>query len=268
MRTSLRRLGRGIALAAIATLTALSVPGVASASEPAGTAFGQTCAPVQIIAIPGSNETSDGAALADPVGVIAGIAEDVTAADDNFVRVHFIGYPAELIPYGNSRRHGYEATYSTLKYYASQCAATRFILIGYSQGAHIAGDIAATIGGGNHPVSADRVLSVRLLADPARNPDFPAVGIEGPRLLDGSGIDSVRGDFGVLNDRTTEYCADLDAVCNFTRTSAAALVPEIWSSSPHTSYRQLVIPGTNQTYTDRIASDVIQDIYNPAGVTF
>jgi hypothetical protein len=234
----------------------------AEADEPDGTAFGQACGAVTVLAIPGSNETRDGVGRDAAVATLADATAYVTEHADASVRTHYLGYPAQLVPYGDSRAHGYEAAWSTVNYYAQQCPYTSFILLGYSQGAHIAGDLAATIGIQASPVSADRIRSVHLLADPARDPDVPVVGSGGAS----GGMFGQRGDFGALNGRVTEYCNDQDAVCNSSFSSVGNSLASFFGA--HTSYESALLPNGQQTYTQAMSDALVQDIVNLNGATY
>ena len=76
------------------------------------------------------------------------------------------------------------------------CPGSRVMLFGYSQGAHVAGDVAARIGAGQDPrVPADRVLAVGLFGDPARSAGVRTV----PAGVTGQGVLPAReGGFGAL----------------------------------------------------------------------
>ena len=50
----------------------------------------------------------------------------------------------------------------------NNCPLTSYVLVGFSQGAVIAGDIASDIGNGRGPVDEDLVLGVTLIADGRR----------------------------------------------------------------------------------------------------
>ena len=50
----------------------------------------------------------------------------------------------------------------------NRCPLTSYVLVGFSQGAVIAGDIASDIGNGRGPVDEDLVLGVTLIADGRR----------------------------------------------------------------------------------------------------
>ena len=50
----------------------------------------------------------------------------------------------------------------------TKCPLTSYVIVGFSQGAVIAGDIASDIGNGRGPVDEDLVLGVTLIADGRR----------------------------------------------------------------------------------------------------
>ncbi len=50
----------------------------------------------------------------------------------------------------------------------NRCPLTSYVLVGFSQGAVIAGDLASDIGNGRGPVDEDLVLGVTLIADGRR----------------------------------------------------------------------------------------------------
>ncbi len=235
---------------------------IAAAGEPLGTAFGAPCGGITVLAIPGSNETNEAAGQDVARGVLANITRHFA---DPSIRTHYLGYPAQLLPYGESRGKGYQAAWSTVDYYGKQCPHTKFAFIGYSQGAHIAGDLASSIGKHGSPVSVDRLRSVRLLADPARDANFtPIVGMApGGYGLSGfyGGLEPFdRSDFGLAAARVTEYCAAVDYVCNSSDTTLALLA--VFQASTHTTYNTRLVPGTNKTFTERMTDDLVQDIVN------
>ena len=101
------------------------------------------------------------------------------------------------------------------------------MIVGFSQGAVIAGDIASDIGNGRGPVDEDRVLGVTLIADGRRQhgvgedvgPNPPGQGAEitlqdVPFIPSGITMTGPRhGGFGALNDRTNQICAEGDLIC-------------------------------------------------------
>ncbi len=126
------------------------------------------------------------------------------------------------------------------------CPGSRAMLFGYSQGAHVAGDVAARIGAGQDPrVPADRVLAVGLFGDPARSAGVRTV----PAGVTGQGVLPAReGGFGALAARTIEVCAPQDPVC---ATAAGATPPPLEqavAAPAHIDYPQLAVaPDTPAT---------------------
>ena len=130
--------------------------------------------------------------------------------------------------YNDSRAEGTRATVQALTDMNNKCPLTSYVLIGFSQGAVIAGDIASDIGNGRGPVDDDLVLGVTLIADGRREhgvgkeigPDPPGEGAEitlhEVPILSGMGLTMTGprpGGFGALNGKTNEICAPGDLIC-------------------------------------------------------
>ena len=136
--------------------------------------------------------------------------------------------------YNVSRAQGKSRAEAKLRETNEYCPLTTYILMGFSQGAVIAGDIASEIGNGSGPISAqdqDLILGVGLIADGRRqagqqndvgpSPDghgaevalapfgglVPGIEMTGPRS----------GGFGTLADRTYSVCASGDLICDSPR---------------------------------------------------
>ena len=73
--------------------------------------------------------------------------------------------------YNDSRAEGTRAAVKALTDMNAGCPLTSYVIVGFSQGAVIAGDIASDIGNGRGPVDADLVLGVTLIADGRRQDD-------------------------------------------------------------------------------------------------
>jgi hypothetical protein len=110
----------------------------------------------------------------------------------------------------------------------NKCPLTSYVLMGFSQGAVIIGDIASDIGNGRGPIDDDLVLGVTLIADGRRQagvgneigPDPPGQGAEITLqeipMLAGLGLTMTGarpGGFGALNGKTNEICAPGDLIC-------------------------------------------------------
>jgi hypothetical protein len=130
--------------------------------------------------------------------------------------------------YNASRAEGTRATVKAMIDMNTKCPLTSYVLIGFSQGAVIGGDLASDIGNGRGPVDDDLVLGVTLIADGRRQPGVgndvgpnpPGEGAEVtlhevPMLSNlGLTMTGARpGGFGALNDRTNEICAPGDLIC-------------------------------------------------------
>ncbi|MGB3232667.1 MAG: cutinase family protein [Mycobacterium sp.] len=201
-----------------------------------------SCPDVQLISIPGTWESSVQMDPFNPVQFPAALLLDVT----NPIRAQFssdrlevftVPYTAQFhnplsadrqMSYNDSRAEGTRATVKAMTDMNNRCPLTSYVLVGFSQGAVIAGDIASDIGNGRGPVAADLVLGVTLIADGRRQagvgqdvgpnaqgqgaeitlhevPTLSALGLtmSGPRP----------GGFGMLENRTNEICARGDLIC-------------------------------------------------------
>jgi hypothetical protein len=130
--------------------------------------------------------------------------------------------------YDDSRAEGTKATVQAMTDITNKCPLTSYVLIGFSQGAVIVGDIASEIGDGRGPVDDDLVLGVTLIADGRRQqgvgkeigPNPPGEGAEVTLhevpILAGMGLTMTGprpGGFGSLDGRTNEICAPGDLIC-------------------------------------------------------
>jgi Cutinase len=130
--------------------------------------------------------------------------------------------------YDDSRAEGTRAAVQALTGMNEKCPLTSYVLVGFSQGAVIAGDLASDIGNGRGPVDQDLVLGVTLIADGRRQtgvgqdvgPNPPGQGAEITLhqipMLSGLGLSMTGerpGGFGALNDRTNQICATGDLIC-------------------------------------------------------
>jgi hypothetical protein len=138
--------------------------------------------------------------------------------------------------YDDSRNEGYAKLENEMISVNEMCPATRMIIVGFSQGAVLAGDLATAIGNGQSAVPADAIAGVSLIADGRRedgkgdlvgSPDATGIGAEialssvGPLVAPIVPGASMRGprpqDFGALGDRTLQFCAPADLVCSAPR---------------------------------------------------
>jgi hypothetical protein len=201
-----------------------------------------SCPDVQMISVPGTWESSPQMDPLNPVqfpiALLLNVSNPVRGAfDDGRLAVWTTPYTAQFhnpfsrdgqMSYDDSRAEGMRVTVDEIKRVNEACPLTSFVLVGFSQGAIIAGDIASDIGNGRGPIDQDLVLGVTLIADGRRQegvgkevgPNPPGHGAEitlhEVPILDGLGLEMTGprpGGFGALNDRTNEICAKGDLIC-------------------------------------------------------
>lgn len=201
-----------------------------------------SCPDVQVISVPGTWESSPQMDPVNPVQFPIALLLNVTnpirgAFDDSRLGVWTTPYTAQFhnpfsadgqMSYDDSRAEGMKRTVDAITEINNRCPLTGFVIIGFSQGAVIAGDIASDIGNGRGPIDQDLVLGVTLIADGRREegqgkeigPNPPGHGAEitlhelpmlGPMGLTMSGPRD--GGFGALNDRVNQICAAGDLIC-------------------------------------------------------
>jgi Cutinase len=202
-----------------------------------------SCPDVQMISIPGTWESSLQLDPYNPVQFPIALLLNVT----NPIRQQFgsdrvetftVPYTAQFhnplsadkqMSYNDSRAEGTRAAVKAITDMNNRCPLTSYVLVGFSQGAVIAGDIASDIGNGRGPVDEDLVLGVTLIADGRRqdnvgkdigpNPDGQGaeITLQEVPTLSAMGLTMTGprpGGFGMLNDRTNEICAPGDLICS------------------------------------------------------
>lgn len=204
-------------------LAGVIVPNPASAG-PVSTGWG--CANTQVVAVPGTWETNSTNNPRTPVGLLKSVTDSL---DDRSVSINYVPYTARMVDTSSmidSWQNGFAEMNRAIAQLADQCQRSKFVLIGFSQGAGIAGDVATNIGQGTGPISADRVDRVALFADPLRTPGTPMpTGKDG--YTSGGGIIGVRSvpDFGALQGRVQSVCKPRDYICNVNQT--ATIIPNL-----------------------------------------
>jgi hypothetical protein len=201
-----------------------------------------SCPDVQLIAVPGTWESSLQDNPLNPVEFPKALLLTVTRPltqqfDVSRLQTYTVPYTAQFhnplsadkqMSYNASRAQGTRATVKAMIDMNDKCPLTGYVLIGFSQGAVIAGDIASDIGNGRGPVDEDLVLGVTVIADGRRQqgvgteigPNPPGEGAEitlhEVPVLSTLGLTMTGrrpGGFGVLDDRTNEICASGDLIC-------------------------------------------------------
>lgn len=213
----------------VASLTILLIAVIAtamtttSASVPRGSMVMRAddgCAPLELIEVPGTTEGT--ANPSTPTGLLAPVANDLQHRFGSKLRTFTVPYPAVAftngLAYADSKRQGVDLTRRELDRLSGQCPATKVALIGYSQGADVAGDVACEVGSGDGATAASNLVAVGLVSDPhhgtAGATDIGPVnakqGIMGPRTQCPAG-------FGSLKGRVASICINGDLYCGVDR---------------------------------------------------
>lgn len=202
-----------------------------------------SCPDVQLVSIPGTWESSPQLDPVNPTQFPIALLLNVTNPirgqfGTDRMEIYTVPYTAQFhnplsadkqMSYNDSRAEGTRNAVQAITDMNNRCPLTGYVLVGFSQGAVIAGDIAGDIGNGRGPVDADLVLGVTLIADGRRQagvgldigPNPPGQGAEitlhEVPMLDEMGLTMTGprpGGFGLLNDRTNEICATGDLICS------------------------------------------------------
>ncbi len=201
------------------------------------------CPDVMMVSIPGTWESSPQQDPLNPSQFPNALLLNVTRPlagqfGNDRLQTYTVPYIAQFhrplsgdndVDYDVSRRNGTDATRTAMAQMSRRCPLTDYLIVGFSQGAVIGGDIAGDIGNGRGPVAADRVLGVTLISDGRRDPGVgravdPKPEGEGegaeitlhgvPFIPSGMTMTGGRvGGFGALADRTFEICAEGDLIC-------------------------------------------------------
>ena len=233
-----------------------------------------SCADVMVLSIPGTWESSPQLDPANPtqfpIALLLNVTNPLRAAfGEDRMAEYTVPYTAQFhnpfsadnqMSYNDSRAEGTRAAVQALTDMNNRCPLTSYVIVGFSQGAVIAGDIASDIGNGRGPVDADLVLGVTTIADGRRqagvgqdvgpNPTGQGAEItlhELPTLSElGLTMTGARpGGFGTLNDRTFEICGTGDLIC----------------SAPEGAFSLFNLPKTLETLTGA-AGQPVHALYN------
>lgn len=184
-----KTVNRTLSTAVASTLAVAGLPFVAS---PIANAAPGSCTPIHVVSVPGTAASASDAptkprAIA-PNYDVTKILQDRLGADK--VSGWTTNYPAsvgavsifwpvmgngntwgsEMVSYGESVKIGVANSAKHISEYKSACPNTKFMLLGYSQGSSVAGDVARDISAGKVAgVSPDDVSNVLLIADPGRS---------------------------------------------------------------------------------------------------
>jgi hypothetical protein len=226
-----------------------------------------SCPDVQLIAVPGTWESSLQDDPLNPVQFPKALLLNVTRPiseqfNSSRVETYTVPYTAQFhnplsgdqqISYDNSRAEGTRATVKAMTDMNNKCPLTSYVLVGFSQGAVIAGDIASDVSNGRGPVDDDLLLGATLIADGRRQqgvgqdigPNPPGEGAEiilhEIPVLSGLGLTMTGarpGGFGELNGKINEICGPGDLIC--------AAPPEAFSLANLPRTLDILAGGTGQ----------------------
>src|ERR1700756_2688173 len=201
-----------------------------------------SCPDVQVVDVPGTWESAPQDDPMNPMQFPNALLHRVTGQisqqfPTSRVQTYTTAYTAQFhnplsgdtqMSYNESRAEGTRATIQAMTDMNNKCPLTSYVLMGFSQGAVIIGDIASDIGNGRGPVDDDLVLGVTLIADGRRQSgvgndigtDPPGQGAEITLqeipMLSGLGLTMTGarpGGFGALNGKTNEICGTGDLIC-------------------------------------------------------
>lgn len=209
-----------------------------------------TCAPLMLVAVPGTFEINRDRNPDEPVGMLASLAEPLRGLGSGFSET-YITYDADAgvsgISYSQSVQSGVEKTLATILDVQERCTDGRVVLAGFSQGAHIAGDVASLIGNSQTAVDPSTMAGVVLFADPKRDensnvlvgtsaevPTLPAaVGDAVENLLQDPSIAQLQMTAGQVSGIAGQLLSGQAAASKTTDDSAPAVAGE--DSSPTSS---------------------------------
>ncbi|KAF0967441.1 MULTISPECIES: cutinase family protein [Gordonia] len=167
------------------------------------------CPKIYVLAVPGTWAN----------GVSPGVLSAVTSGLGPETKVQYVGYDATAFPwekavYGKSKAQAVANTRGLALQMLQRCPGTRIALVGYSQGADAAGDLASEIGTGRAAIRPGQVAGVVLISDPRRSRKDNLVG---PALRgEGSGGPRLDG-MGWVLPRAFTLCEPSDMYCNVPR---------------------------------------------------
>lgn len=177
--------------------------------------------------------------------------------------------------YQRSENGGYATARSILTNTSAACPSSKFLFVGYSQGAHIAGDLAQTILHKDGPVAPSKLVGALLIADPRYNGTSPRISefqYAGPKW-DDSKFDptkdvviknadrlSIIGSLGVRaafkrSDPIVSICVIGDLVCDAGATPNVATKPWMHEIYSNVNYAHSRRPLT--TWAGKAVADLV-----------
>lgn len=285
----------------------LREPGPTPPGPPPPTSQSAECPDVMLLSIPGTWESSSDDdpynPSANPISLMLSVSGPLREQfPDDRLEVYTVPYvaqfsnPIALPPdgqasYNNSRTEGTARATDILAERHQQCPLTTYVIAGFSQGAVIAGDVAAQIAAGNGPVPEDKVLGVTVIADGRRTAENgpgqpteignpPPTGQGAEVALKGVNVPGISmtgprpGGFGSLAPKVYSICAPGDMICDAPREalnpanvlgSIAALIRSA-GNPVHALYATNTVDGQGTTatqWTVNWARELIENAPHP-----
>ncbi|MFI5775949.1 cutinase family protein [Nocardia sp. NPDC051570] len=249
-RTTWSRFG-STAITVAAIITGVGTQAApASAQAPTTNISLDTCPALYALGIQGTGESSPDAAPTTDTGMLSSVFLPMLARapERGLVDRAYVPYESGFggavaggaVPYSQSVLGGLDRLRGMAAQVAQRCERTRFAIVGYSQGAHVASMFAQEIGRGHGVLAPDRIAAVALFGDPTRNPGAPLFpgapdrtapaappGTAGAKVAavralplppaTGGGIGPGRdraADFGALTGRVASFCVAGDLACD------------------------------------------------------
>lgn len=130
------------------------------------------CAPIVMVAVPGTFETNRDRDPNEPVGTIADLTSPLRDKLGGDLSETYVNYAADAgvsgTAYATSIQNGATKTIKTIEDVQNRCDGSRVFLTGFSQGADVAGDVATMIGQKQTSVKPETMAGVVLFSDPSR----------------------------------------------------------------------------------------------------
>jgi hypothetical protein len=194
-------------VATLAGLTVASVPlGQSVASAAAAPASG--CADIEVLVSRGTSEPGT-------IGSLSVVANAITKGTNKTVATFGNPYPASF-SFASSTPVGVTDLSQELTKQSSACPNQKFVLLGYSQGAIVAGDV---LGGGSFTRSApigaaigNKIIATVMWGDPRFNNVEPFNGGTFTKGVNGT-FARPTGQLKAFNGRILDFCLAADGVC-------------------------------------------------------